>query len=168
MIKMRRENCPRWLVMPRVSPTVPMAEAVSNKHANRGMCSMVLMISPLIKNKTKYISTIAMAVRIMPSPILLPKHSTCSLRLNTATAVNNNTASVEVFKPPAVDPGDPPINIQMIIRDCPPSLIMFKSVVLNPAVRRVTDWKRDGNILCPAGRWLYSRKNSHRKGRKPL
>ena len=43
-----------------------------------------------------------------------------------------------VFIPPAVDPGEPPISIKMIMINCPVPLNKVKSAVLKPAVRGVT------------------------------
>ena len=71
--------------------------------------------------------------------ILLLKHCTSFLRLNTVIAERNRTAKVAVFIPPAVEPGEPPISIRMIIMAVPDSSIAARSVVLKPAVRVVTD-----------------------------
>ena len=54
-------------------------------------------------------------------------------------AEENRTAIVVVFIPPAVDPGEPPINIRIIIRYNPVSLIAVRFIVLKPAVLGVTD-----------------------------
>lgn len=40
--------------------------------------------------------------------------------------------------PPAVEPGEPPISIRIIITDCPVSLMAVRSAVLKPAVLGVT------------------------------
>jgi hypothetical protein len=44
--------------------------------------------------------------------------------------------------PPAVDPEDPPINIRRILAAFPPSVIPLWSKETKPAVRTVTDWKK--------------------------
>lgn len=49
------------------------------------------------------------------------------------------TAIVVVLIPPAVEPEEPPTNINIIMINCVVSLIFDKSTVLNPAVRAVTD-----------------------------
>ena len=64
--------------------------------------------------------------------------------------VANSTASVEVFMPPAVDPDDPPTNINIIIVSSPTWLIAFRFTVLNPAVLGVTVWNIEANILSPS------------------
>ena len=46
----------------------------------------------------------------------------------------NITAIVEVFIPPAVEPGEPPINIKIIKIVNPISLTPLRLIVLNPAV----------------------------------
>ncbi len=48
-----------------------------------------------------------------------------------------------VFTPPAIEPGDPPVNIRKIIMKSVLSLSAPTSTVLNPAVRQVTDWKKE-------------------------
>lgn len=79
------------------------------------------------------------ALRTVSSDILLLKHCTSFLRLNTVIAERNRTAKVAVFIPPAVEPGEPPISIRMTIMAVPDSSIAARSVVLKPAVRVVTD-----------------------------
>ena len=49
------------------------------------------------------------------------------------------TAKVVVFMPPAVEPGDPPISISIIITDFDVGVIAVRSAVLKPAVLVVTD-----------------------------
>ena len=66
--------------------------------------------------------------------------------------------------PPAVDPGEPPISIQRIISAWPDPLIRVRSTVLNPAVRRVTDWNSAGKIRSAGGRSGISKKKNHRAG----
>ena len=57
----------------------------------------------------------------------------------TANAAASSTASVVVFMPPAVEPGEPPTSMQTIIIAWPGSLTRPRSTVLKPAVRSVTD-----------------------------
>ena len=54
-------------------------------------------------------------------------------------ALRMRTAIVVVFIPPAVEPGEPPISIKIILRSFPESLKEAKSAVLKPAVLVVTD-----------------------------
>lgn len=52
---------PRVGVIPSVSPTVPTADAVSNRQSRSGRCSMELMAIPPIKNKMIYKATMVAA-----------------------------------------------------------------------------------------------------------
>lgn len=62
--------------------------------------------------------------------------------LSTETKLAISIASVVVFKPPAVELGEPPMSIKKIIQRIPASEIVVKSAVLKPAVLVVTVWKR--------------------------
>ena len=161
---MHRETAPSPGVIPRVSPTVPTAEAVSNRQATSGRLSSRLMARPLMKNRSTYIITMAAALRTASSPIFRPKHVVSSFLRNTDSTVRTMTATVVVFRPPAVDPGDPPMSMHRIMTACPPALIPFRSTVLKPAVRSVTDWNRLGSPRRDAGRALISKKKNHKKG----
>ena len=57
------------------------------------------------------------------------------------------TAAVVVFIPPAVDPGEPPISIRIIIIIWPASVSAVSSTVLKPAVLGVTDWNMDASTF---------------------
>ena len=139
IISITRDTADRPLVMPSVSPTVPIAELVSNRQVSSGRFSTLLIMIPLVKNNTRYINKTAPALQTVSFDILLLKHCTPFLRLNTVIAERNRTAKVAVFIPPAVEPGEPPISIRMIIMAVPDSSIAARSVVLKPAVRVVTD-----------------------------
>ena len=139
IISITRDTADRPLVMPSVSPTVPIAELVSNRQVSSGRFSTLLIMIPLVKNNTRYINKTAPALQTVSFDILLLKHCTSFLRLNTVIAEGNRTAKVAVFIPPAVEPGEPPISIRMIIMAVPDSSIAARSVVLKPAVRVVTD-----------------------------
>ena len=52
---------PRVGVIPSVSPTVPTADAVSNRQSRSGRCSMELMAIPPIKKKMIYKATMVAA-----------------------------------------------------------------------------------------------------------
>ena len=133
--------------MPRDNPTVPIAEAVSNMQRAYGMPSaMLIMKAPVIVRK-RYMRSSVAALFMVCSSILLPKICGLLLRRITAIEFATNTASVVVFMPPAVDPGDPPINISIIVTACPALDIAFKSAVLNPAVRGVTAWNTERQNL---------------------
>jgi hypothetical protein len=53
--------------------------------------------------------------------------------------VKSKTPNVVVFIPPAVEPGDPPINIRIMVTKIVVSFIPTRLMVLNPAVLGVTD-----------------------------
>ena len=125
-------------VMPSVSPTVPTADAVSKIHTPNGRSSTIEITAALIKQSVKYIRKSVVAVLTVPDSILLPKHSGSSFLLKEAIAFLNSTATVTVFIPPAVDPGEPPISIRMIITARPNLDIELRSSVLKPAVLGVT------------------------------
>ena len=114
-------------------------EAVSNKAVISGISSVLLITIPPTRNKTIYIKKIVAAFLIVPSGICLPKKWVCSFFLNTDNADETRTARVVVFIPPAVEPGEPPISIRIMISICPTSLSKVKFAVLNPAVLGVTD-----------------------------
>ena len=57
----------------------------------------------------------------------------------TENAFKIRTASVVVFIPPAVEPGEPPTSISRIIIALEDSVMAVRSAVLNPAVLGVTD-----------------------------
>ena len=125
---MIRDIWDRLPVIPNDRPTVPSAEADSNRQLRRGRCSILLMIMPQTKNTSPYMIRIATAFLTVSSEILLPKTCVLSFRRNTARAVMMRTAIVVVFMPPAVEPGEPPVSIIKIIRACPellcPALII--------------------------------------------
>ena len=126
-------------VIPSESPTVPIAEAVSNMAERTGTFSTLLIIIPLVRNNVMYISEIVAALRTVSVPILLPKKWVSSFFLKTENAEENSTAIVVVFMPPAVDPGEPPINIRIMVNTRPASLKAARFTVLKPAVLGVMD-----------------------------
>ena len=89
-----------------------------------------------------------------------------SVRRKTAITLANRTAIVVVFIPPAVEPGEPPINIKIVIIDCPVSLMEVRSAVLNPAVLGVTAWKKDSSTLSPTGASAIQKRKSTESGGK--
>ena len=113
---------------------------------------------PPPRNRTRYISRIVAAFLITLSGTRLRKKCAESFLRNTDKAEENRTAMVVVFIPPAVEPGEPPISIRMIISISPVSVSRVRSAVLNPAVLGVTDWNREVQILSPRGRPENSQK----------
>ena len=121
-------------IIPKLKPTVPTADAVSNKDFIIGMLSAILITIPPNINKNVYINSVAEAdLATSLDSLLLNKFASC-LFLKTATAVENNTATVVTFIPPAVEPGAAPISIKIIVINCPTPDNWFKSTVLKPAV----------------------------------
>ena len=67
------------------------------------------------------------------------------------------TAPIKIVKvvvliPPPVEPGDAPMNIRMMMKNCVACRSEAISSVLAPAVLGVTDWKKEANILPPQSR----------------
>ena len=93
-----------------------------------------------------------------------PKKWPSSRRRNTATMLASSTARVVVFIPPAVEPGEPPMSMSRIMTawDTPP--MAARSAVLNPAVRGVTDWKKESHSRSPTGSPVNSKKKNHTAG----
>ena len=60
-----------------------------------------------------------------------------------AIADTNIIKNVEVLIPPPVEPDEAPINIKKTIKMSVDGNKWLKSIVLNPAVRVVTDWKKE-------------------------
>ena len=65
-------------VIPNVKPTVPTADAASNRQLESGSPSYTLIVIPPAKNKIKYIIAIVAAFFITPTSILLPNAVTSS------------------------------------------------------------------------------------------
>lgn len=77
------ENNPKPGVMPRVRPTVPIAEAVSNRQVRIGSPSAILIAIPPDKNNTRYIKSIATAFLTVSKEMRLPKHCGSAFLRNT-------------------------------------------------------------------------------------
>ena len=126
-------------VIPRVRPTVPIAEAVSNRQVSIGRFSTRLMTILPSKNREMYIRNTVSAFFTVSSAIRLPKNRPFSRLRKTATAQATSTAAVVVLMPPAVEPGLPPMGLEVYVREYSVSLGDVKSAVLKPAVLFVTD-----------------------------
>ena len=125
-------------VIPSESPTVPIADEASKRQGIKESPSISLMTMPPERKRTRYIKSIAEAFFIAASATRLSKHSTSSLLLKTDIAENTSIATVVVFMPPAVEPGEPPMSISIMVIIFPVTLIFPKSTVLKPAVLGVT------------------------------
>ena len=151
--------------MPRVSPTVAIAEATSNIQVNIGKPSTEQIIALPTINKDKYKTKIASELLTVSSSILRLKISVLLLRLNTEMVEAKSTVTVVIFIPPAVEPEEPPISIKQIIMRIPVWLITEKSAVLKPAVLGVTVWKIERSNLSPKGNPLNSAKKKYKVGK---
>ena len=118
-IKIPCETIPRCGVNPRDSPTVAMAEVVSNRHSDSGKPSTVLMVNAPVSERTRYSVKMAAASWTAFSSIRRPNISGLFCLRNTAKALATSTAIVVVLMPPAVEPGEPPMNISRIVRPRP-------------------------------------------------
>ena len=125
-------------VIPSVRPTVPTAEALSNRHVSSGSFSTALMTIPPERNRVIYSRNTVTAFFTVSSAMRRPKKRPFSCRWKIAAAQATSTASVVVFMPPAVEPGEPPTSIRSPVSSRPFSLRRFRSSVLKPAVRGVT------------------------------
>ena len=133
-------------MIPSVSPTVPIADAVSNRQVMSGRDSTVLMTIAPMTNRERYRAKMVDAILTVWSLIRLEKAEDSSRCRNVPRALRTSTAIVVVFMPPAVEPGEPPISIRMMLINFPESENAAKSVVLKPAVLVVTDWKSEARI----------------------
>ena len=99
------------------------------------------------------------------SSTFLRKHSISCPPRSIVWNARNKSANVVVFRPPAVPPGEPPINIKIIFKKPVSSYIPDCWNVLNPAVLVVTAWNAETINFCPvlrcpivAGLWYSSAK----------
>ena len=157
-IKMILEIIVKSRVIPRVKPTVAIADAVSYIAVIIGTFSMTLIIIAAPTHNEIYNIKIVAALRTTVSGIVLPKLSVRERFLKIAILVVTKTKKVVIFIPPPVEPGAAPININIICKKILDSVIFVRSTVLNPAVRGVTDWKKDARILDPKGMPVKSTK----------
>lgn len=125
IISITRDTADRPLVMPSVSPTVPIAELVSNRQVSSGRFSTLLIMIPLVKNNTRYINKTAPALQTVSFDILLLKHC-CSLPRKTQKTDTQNEKSApehhvqERFLLPinGVSPLFYPFNFSSILATC--------------------------------------------------
>ena len=138
-------------VIPRVSPTVAIALAVSKLVVSKGKFSCRLINIPERTHKQMYIKAIVVAFRMTSPGIVLPKASVRELFLKIATEVKNRTVIVVIFMPPPVLPGAAPTSISRVCKNIPLSENLLKSTVLKPAVLGVTAVKKEARIRLSMG-----------------
>ena len=68
------------------------------------------------------------------------------------------TVNVTVLTPPAVLPGEPPINIKIMDKSLELTDKLFWSIEKKPAVLVVIDWNSVANIFCPNLNFLMVKK----------
>ena len=96
-------------------------------------------------DKEKKIIVVTFA--IVTLGILLLKILTLSCMRNRAFIESKKSRKVVVLIPPPQEPGDAPMNISMMKKSKVELRNELISTVLNPAVRVVTDWKTETNII---------------------
>ena len=143
------ENAGSVAVMPRVRPTVPMAEMDSNRASSSAMPWRHSTMHPAIQT-IKYMLTAEKALWISSSSSRRPNRSTSSRRRTRARALSTSTAKVFTLMPPPVEPDPAPINMRIMVSRVPLWLRERRSTVLKPAVRGVTAWNAAINSLSPA------------------
>lgn len=128
-------------VKPVESPTVPKAEVVSKSRFKKGPGWVISRkkVIVIIKNKLRVIMGIVLSVLSGFTARL--KKLTEPLEVNLEIIFLKKIAAVVVFIPPAVEPGDPPMNIRPIRTKRVAGERLAVGMVLKPAVRLVTDWK---------------------------
>ena len=92
-----------------------------------------------INTITREVTSTVIAFCTTSDGIILLDISTFSLCLKPLTTVAHNTDSVVVLMPPPVEPGQAPININMIIKKSVAEENLEISQVLKPAVLEVID-----------------------------
>ena len=111
--------------MPVVKPTVPKADVDSkSRFINFQELSVIVSMIAVEKTIAKPIKNIDTALLIVSNGNLLVKQLTSSSPFTTDIVVRSRQANVVVLIPPAVDPGDPPINISIIVENMVVSLIL--------------------------------------------
>ena len=126
-------------VKPVERPTVPKAEVVSKRRFKKGSFSIISRkkVTLIIKNKLRVIMGIVLSV--LSGFTVRLKKLTSPLEGNLEIRFLKKIATVVVFIPPAVEPGDPPINIRLIRTKRVAWERLAMGIVLKPAVLLVTD-----------------------------
>lgn len=143
------EVVPSVVVTPAVRPTVLIAEKVSIKAFERLTGSVAHMINAPLKASDKFMKVISRALFKNSFLMLLLNAVILLLPLieeKTKADITNNEV---VFIPPAVEPELPPMNINITVRSFEDSEREAISILLNPAVRGVTELKKLFNSFVP-------------------
>ena len=99
-------------VTPRLSPTVPPAEMTSKKRGKKAVFDSIFIMSRIKELVIRMdINVRAVAFTTKGAGIVLSKMETVFLPLRVDFIEFIKMAKVVVLTPPAVEPGEPPINI---------------------------------------------------------
>ena len=115
-------------VIPRLAPTVAKADDVSYKMSIKAKSSKAAITKLTNITIDREITNIDKAFLIVSLLILLLKTTGSLSFFFFYMTARINTTKVVVLIPPAVDPGDPPINMRLINSMAVESLIFDKSV----------------------------------------
>ena len=121
-----------------VRPTVPKAEAVSYRHRFIGAFSINAMTHAPPRLIVTPMTVSATAFMMLRGSMVRPKAVTDVRPRSALTALSASTATVTVLRPPAVEPGEPPISMSTHATACEGPVSALSSRVLKPAVRSVT------------------------------
>ena len=142
------EAATRSRVMPVVIPTVPIAEETSkiiSEMPRLGWNEQIRMMPTSASEM--FVKATELALWMASSSRRLPKIPFDCLRRIPLKVEMAITASVVVFIPPAVEPGEPPINIRNTVSILLAGESAAVSVVLKPAVLAVIESKKDVRML---------------------
>ena len=130
-------------VIPVVIPTVPIADETSkiiSEMLSSGWSAQIRTMP--IRASVRFVNATELALWIASFSRRLPKIPLDCLRVIPLKVEIAITARVVVFIPPAVEPGEPPINIRITVSILLAGERAAVSVVLKPAVLAVTESKR--------------------------
>ena len=140
----------KYGVMPRLKPTVPNALKDSNIKDSRAMFGSKIVNKKVIDTIQITEIRITAKARLATSlAILLPAKFISSVPFIMPIKDNIMMPNVVVLIPPAVEPGEPPINIKIMVMKRVGIVKPFKSNVLYPAVLGVTEAKNDATTFWP-------------------
>ena len=145
---MNLPHAERFGVTPILKPTVPNAEVVSKSISRNSPLLALKGVSPASETSRQAVPRITMTTEMtkmanarlmVPEDMDLLNACTCPEPVMRALLKASKTPRLLVLMPPPVEPGDAPMNMNIIV---PKRVILFmalKSRVLNPAVRGVTN-----------------------------
>jgi len=153
-------------VIPKDNPTVPNAETTSKSICIKENRSL----NRITRNTTRITEMNAMVAKandflIASRETRRPKRLTSCRPFRVDHRVLVMIAKVVVLIPPPVPPGLAPMNIRKMTTITLMRVMFSRGIVLNPAVRGVTDWKRQISPLAgqARSRRVAGFRNSRRK-----